>query len=418
MILMIFEMKNLQKADKQVYKTIKGELKRQEEGLELIASENYVSEAVLEALGSVMTNKYSEGYPGKRYYGGQEFTDEVEQLAIDRAKKLFGAAHVNVQPHSGAPANMIVYSALLEPGDTVLGMDLGHGGHLTHGHPVTLSAQIYNFVRYKTKEDGTIDYDELLKMAKKHKPKMILAGFSSYSRNLSYAKFRKIANEVDAILMMDMAHIAGLVAGGVLANPVKYCDVVTTTTHKTLRGPRGGMILCKKKYAAAIDKATFPGFQGGPHMNNIAAKAVSFGEALKPSFKIYAKQVVENAKVLQEALQGYGFHICFGKTENHMMLIDTIKNKNLTGKQVETALDIAGMTLNKNMIPDDERSPFDPSGVRLGVPAVTTRGMEEEEMLLIAGWMNDVCDNIDNAKELKKIRKEVLTLCKKFPLYK
>ncbi len=415
---MIFEMKNLQKADKQVYKTIKGELKRQEEGLELIASENYVSEAVLEALGSVMTNKYSEGYPGKRYYGGQEFTDEVEQLAIDRAKKLFGAAHVNVQPHSGAPANMIVYSALLEPGDTVLGMDLGHGGHLTHGHPVTLSAQIYNFVRYKTKEDGTIDYDELLKMAKKHKPKMILAGFSSYSRNLSYAKFRKIANEVDAILMMDMAHIAGLVAGGVLANPVKYCDVVTTTTHKTLRGPRGGMILCKKKYAAAIDKATFPGFQGGPHMNNIAAKAVSFGEALKPSFKIYAKQVVENAKVLQEALQGYGFHICFGKTENHMMLIDTIKNKNLTGKQVETALDIAGMTLNKNMIPDDERSPFDPSGVRLGVPAVTTRGMEEEEMLLIAGWMNDVCDNIDNAKELKKIRKEVLTLCKKFPLYK
>ncbi|XLQ19630.1 MAG: serine hydroxymethyltransferase [Candidatus Moraniibacteriota bacterium] len=411
-------MKNLQKADKQVYKTIKGELKRQEEGLELIASENYVSEAVLEALGSVMTNKYSEGYPGKRYYGGQEFTDEVEQLAIDRAKKLFGAAHVNVQPHSGAPANMIVYSALLEPGDTVLGMDLGHGGHLTHGHPVTLSAQIYNFVRYKTKEDGTIDYDELLKMAKKHKPKMILAGFSSYSRNLSYAKFRKIANEVDAILMMDMAHIAGLVAGGVLANPVKYCDVVTTTTHKTLRGPRGGMILCKKKYAAAIDKATFPGFQGGPHMNNIAAKAVSFGEALKPSFKIYAKQVVENAKVLQEALQGYGFHICFGKTENHMMLIDTIKNKNLTGKQVETALDIAGMTLNKNMIPDDERSPFDPSGVRLGVPAVTTRGMEEEEMLLIAGWMNDVCDNIDNAKELKKIRKEVLTLCKKFPLYK
>lgn len=411
-------MKHLQKTDKQVYKTIQGELKRQEEGLELIASENYVSQAVLDALGSVMTNKYSEGYPGNRYYGGQEFTDQVEQLAIDRAKKLFGAAHVNVQPHSGAPANMIVYSALLEPGDTVLGMDLGHGGHLTHGHPVTLSAQIYNFVRYKTKEDGTIDYDELLKMAKKHKPKMILAGFSAYSRSLSYAKFRKIANEVDAILMMDMAHIAGLVAGGVLPNPMRYCDVVTTTTHKTLRGPRGGMILCKQQYAKAIDKATFPGFQGGPHMNNIAAKAVSFGEALKPSFKKYAIQILVNAKVLEQALTGYGFHICFGKTENHMMLIDTVKSKGLTGKQVETALDFVGVTLNKNMIPDDPRSPFDPSGVRLGVPAATTRGMSEGEMLQIAGWINDVCDNIDNQKELKKIAKEVKRTCKKFPLNK
>ncbi|MEA3323214.1 MAG: serine hydroxymethyltransferase [Patescibacteria group bacterium] len=411
-------MKHLQKADKQVYKTIQGELKRQEEGLELIASENYVSQAVLDALGSVMTNKYSEGYPGKRYYGGQEFTDQVEQLAIDRAKKLFGAAHVNVQPHSGAPANMIVYSALLEPGDTVLGMDLGHGGHLTHGHPVTLSAQIYNFVRYKTKEDGTIDYEELLKMAKKHKPKMILAGFSAYSRSLSYAKFRKIANEVDAILMMDMAHIAGLIAGGVLSNPMRYCDVVTTTTHKTLRGPRGGMILCKQKYAKAIDKANFPGFQGGPHMNNIAAKAVAFGEALKPSFKKYAAQILVNAKVLEQALTGYGFHICFGKTENHMMLIDVVKSKNLTGKQVEVALDSVGITLNKNMIPDDPRSPFDPSGVRLGVPAATTRGMDEGEMLIIARWINDVCDNIDNKKELKKIAKEVKAVCKKFPLNK
>ncbi len=411
-------MQNLKKQDKQVYKTIQGELKRQEEGLELIASENYVSDAVLEALGSVMTNKYSEGYPGKRYYGGQEFTDQVEQLAIDRAKKLFGAAHVNVQPHSGAPANMIVYSALLEPGDTVLGMDLGHGGHLTHGHPVTLSAQIYNFVRYKTKEDGTIDYDELLKMAKKHKPKMILAGFSAYSRSLSYAKFRKIANEVDAILMMDMAHIAGLVAGGALPNPMRYCDVVTTTTHKTLRGPRGGMILCKQKYAAAIDKANFPGFQGGPHMNNIAAKAVAFGEALKPSFKKYAAQILVNAKVLEQALAGYGFHICFGKTENHMMLIDTVTSKNLTGKQVETALDFVGITLNKNMIPDDPRSPFDPSGVRLGVPAATTRGMGVDEMLKIAEWINDVCDNIDNQKELKKIAIDVKRTCKKFPLTK
>ena len=411
-------MKNLQKTDKEVYKAIQGELKRQEEGLELIASENYVSKAVLEALGSVMTNKYSEGYPGNRYYGGQEFTDKVEELAIERAKKLFGATHVNVQPHSGAPANMIVYSALLEPGDTVLGMDLGHGGHLTHGHPVTLSAKIYNFVRYKTRDDGTIDYDELAKMAKKHKPKMILAGFSSYSRNLSYTKFRKIANDVGAILMMDMAHIAGLVAGKALSNPVKYCDVATTTTHKTLRGPRGGMILCKKKYAQAIDKAAFPGFQGGPHINNIAAKAVAFGEALKPEFKTYSKNLIENAKVLSEALKGYGFHICFGKTENHMMLIDTVKSKKLTGKQVEEALDRVGITLNKNMVPDEPRSAFDPSGVRLGVPAATTRGMRIDEMLKIASWINDVCDNIDNEKILNSIAKEVKQTCKKFPIYK
>jgi glycine hydroxymethyltransferase len=409
---------DLKKKDKQVYKAIQGELKRQEEGLELIASENYVSEAVLEALGSVMTNKYSEGYPGKRYYGGQEFTDEVEELAISRAKKLFGAGHINVQPHSGAPANMIVYSALLKPGDTVLGMDLGHGGHLTHGHPVTLSAKIYNFVRYKTKEDGTIDYDNLLEMAKKHKPKMILAGFSSYSRNLNYSKFRKIAKEVDAILMMDMAHIAGLVAGKALANPVRYCDVVTTTTHKTLRGPRGGMILCKKQFALAIDKAAFPGFQGGPHMNNIAAKAVAFSEALEPEFQEYAQNILENAKVLSQALEGYGFHICFGKTQNHMMLIDTVKSKNLSGKEVEEALDAVSITLNKNMVPDEPRSAFDPSGVRLGVPAATTRGMGVDEMLKIASWINDVCDNINDDKKLKKIAKDVKKVCKKFPIYK
>ncbi len=409
---------DLKKKDKQVYKAIQGELKRQEEGLELIASENYVSEAVLEALGSVMTNKYSEGYPGKRYYGGQEFTDEVEELAISRAKKLFGAGHINVQPHSGAPANMIVYSALLKPGDTVLGMDLGHGGHLTHGHPVTLSAKIYNFVRYKTKEDGTIDYDNLLEMAKKHKPKMILAGFSSYSRNLNYSKFRKIAKEVDAILMMDMAHIAGLVAGKALANPVRYCDVVTTTTHKTLRGPRGGMILCKKQFALAIDKAAFPGFQGGPHMNNIAAKAVAFSEALEPEFQEYAQNILENAKVLSQALEGYGFHICFGKTQNHMMLIDTVKSKNLSGKEVEEALDAVGITLNKNMVPDEPRSAFDPSGVRLGVPAATTRGMGVDEMLKIASWINDVCDNINDDKKLKKIAKDIKKTCKKFPIYK
>lgn len=414
---LFYIMTYLEKADRQVHKMIQGELKRQQEGLELIASENYVSEAVLEALGSVLTNKYSEGYPGKRYYGGQEFTDKIENLAIDRAKKLFGAEHVNVQPHSGAPANMIVYSALLEPGDTVLGMDLGHGGHLTHGHPVTLSAKIYNFVRYKTEEDGTIDYEKLHMLAKEHKPKMILAGFSAYSRNLSYAKFRKIANDVGAILMMDMAHIAGLVAGGVVSNPVKYCDVVTTTTHKTLRGPRGGMILCKKKYAQAIDKATFPGFQGGPHMNNTAAKAVAFGEALKPSFKKYAQQILLNAKAMEKELKKHGFHICFGKTENHLLLIDVVKSKGITGKQAEIALDMVGITLNKNMIPDDQRSPFDPSGVRLGVAAMTTRGMKEREMIVVAQWINDVCAQSTDKRTLARVRNEVRALCKKFPLY-
>ena len=410
-------MKNLKKNDPAAYKILQGELKRQQEGLELIASENYVSPAVLEALGSVMTNKYSEGYPGKRYYGGQEFTDKIENLAIERAKKLFGAEHVNIQPHSGAPANMIVYSALLQPGDTVLGMDLGHGGHLTHGHPVTLSAKIYNFVRYKTEENGTIDYEKLRALALEHKPKMILAGFSAYSRNLSYAKFRKIAQEVDAILMMDMAHIAGLVAGGVIPSPVRICDVVTTTTHKTLRGPRGGMILCKKKFAQAIDKATFPGFQGGPHMNNTAAKAVAFGEALKPSFKKYAQQILLNAKAMEKELKIRGFHICFGKTENHLLLVDVVKSKNLTGKQVETALDAVGITLNKNMIPDDARSPFDPSGIRLGVAAMTTRGMKEKEMIIVAKWIDEVCNNIDDKKVLQRIHKDVQLLCKKFPIY-
>jgi glycine hydroxymethyltransferase len=407
----------LKNTDNAVFKLITGELHRQQDGLELIASENYVSQAVLEALGSIMTNKYSEGYPGNRYYGGQEFTDKVESLAIERAKKLFGAQHVNVQPHSGAPANMIAYSALLQPGDTVLGMDLGHGGHLTHGHPVTLSAKIYNFVGYKTEPDGSIDYVALHALAKKCRPKMILAGFSSYSRNLSYAKFRSIAKDVDAILMMDIAHIAGLVAGGVVANPVRYCDIVTTTTHKTLRGPRGGMILCKKKFAAAIDKATFPGFQGGPHMNNTAAKAVAFGEALKPSFKRYAAQILRNAKTMEHSLKEHGFHICFGKTENHMLLIDTVRSKNLTGKQVEVILDTVGITLNKNMIPDDPRSPFDPSGIRLGVAAMTTRGMKEREMKIVAQLINDACESTSDKKALQDLKMKVVALCKKFPIY-
>ena len=411
-------MKYISKQDKQVYKAILGEIKRQQEGMELIASENYVSEAVLEALGSVFTNKYSEGYPGHRYYGGQTWTDEVEKMAILRVKKIFGADHVNVQPLSGAPANMIAYSAVLKPGDKVLGMDLSHGGHLTHGHPVTLSAKIYNFVRYKTGKDGKIDYKELEKMAIKEKPQMILAGFSAFTRQLDYKKFQDIAKKVGAITMIDIAHIAGLIAGKAIPNPVSYFDIVTTTTHKTLRGPRGGMIMCKEKYAKAIDKAAFPGFQGGPHMNNIAAKAVSFGEALKPSFKVYAKQILKNAKVLESELKKHGFNLMFGGTDNHMVLVDVFGSKGVTGKEAEVALDKIGITLNKNMIPDDPRSPFDPSGVRIGVPAITTRGMKEREVKIISKWINDAIENHQDEKYLKKIHLEVIKLCKKFPIYK
>jgi len=408
----------LKKNDNNVYNFIKQEKKRQKEGMELIASENYVSEAVLEALGSVFTNKYSEGYPGRRYYGGQEFTDGIENLAIQRAKKLFKAQHVNIQPHSGAPANMIVYSAVLNSGDKVLGMDLSHGGHLTHGHPVTLSAQIYDFVGYKTNENGEIDYDELEKIAKKEKPKLMLAGFSAYSRKINYRRFTQIAKKVGAISMMDMAHIAGLVAGKALTNPIPYFDIVTTTTHKTLRGPRGGMIMCKKKYAQAIDKSAFPGFQGGPHMNNIAAKVVAFGEALQPSFQKYSQQILKNAKVLEKELKKYNFKIVFGKTENHMVLVDVFGSKGITGKEFEIALDRVGITLNKNVIPDDPRSPFDPSGVRIGVPAVTTRGMKEKDIVKIVQWINNVAENINDKKSLVKIGKEVKTFCKKFPLHK
>jgi glycine hydroxymethyltransferase len=410
-------MKNLKKQDPQIYKTISGELKRQQEGMELIASENYVSEAVLEALGSVLTNKYSEGYPGHRYYGGQKYTDVVENLAIERAKKLFKAEHVNVQPHSGAPANMIAYSAVLKPGDTVLGMDLSHGGHLTHGHPVTLSAKIYNFIRYKTDRSGKIDYKELEKLAIKHKPKLILAGFSAYTRQLDYKKFQSIAKKVGAISMFDIAHIAGLIAGKALPNPVPYFDIVTTTTHKTLRGPRGGMIMCKKEFAKAIDKAAFPGFQGGPHMNNTAAKAVAFGEALKSSFKTYAKQIIKNAKVLENELRKHGFKLMFGGTDNHMVLVDVFGSKGVTGKEAEETLDKIGITLNKNMIPDDPRSPFDPSGIRIGVPAVTTRGMKEKEIKKICFWIKEAVENHKNTKKLKQLHKEVIKLCKKFPIY-
>lgn len=409
--------KNLKKNDPKIYQAVQGELKRQQEGMELIASENYVSKAVLEALGSVFTNKYSEGYPGHRYYGGQQYTDVIENIAIERAKKLFGAEHVNVQPHSGAPANMIAYNAVLEVGDTVLGMDLSHGGHLTHGHPVTLGAHVYNFVRYKTGKDGLIDYKELEQMAIKHKPKLILAGFSAYTRQIDYKKFTQIAKKVGAISMFDVAHIAGLIAGKAIENPVPFFDIVTTTTHKTLRGPRGGMIMCKEQFAKAIDKSAFPGFQGGPHMNNIAAKAVAFGEALKPSFKTYAKQVIKNAKVLEIELLKKGYRIMFGGTDYHMVLVDVMQSKGVTGREAEIALDKAGITVNKNMIPDDPRSPMDPSGIRIGVQAITSREMKEKEIKKIAEWINEIIENYENEKVLGKIKKDVVKFCKKYPIY-
>jgi glycine hydroxymethyltransferase len=410
-------LQNIKKQDPKVFAAIAGEIKRQQEGMELIASENYVSEAVLEALGTVFTNKYAEGYPQHRYYGGQEFTDVIETLAIERAKKLFGAEHVNVQPHSGAPANMIAYNAVLQPGDKVLGMDLSHGGHLTHGHPVTLSAKVYDFVRYKTDASGKIDYVELEKMAIKHKPKLILAGFSAYTRQLDYKKFQAIAKKVGAISMFDIAHIAGLIAGKAIPNPVPYFDIVTTTTHKTLRGPRGGMIMCRKEFAKAIDKSAFPGLQGGPHMNNVAAKAVAFGEALKPSFKAYAKQILKNAKVMENELRKHGFKLMFGGTDNHMVLVDVFASKGVSGKEAEQALDKIGITLNKNMVPDDPRGPMDPSGIRIGVPAITTRGMKEKEIKAICRWIKEAIENHRNEKLLKKLHQEVIRMCKKFPIY-
>ncbi|MDO8509606.1 MAG: serine hydroxymethyltransferase [bacterium] len=403
--------------DPQIDQSIKLELKRQEEGLEMIPSENFVSTAVLEALGSVLTNKYSEGYVGKRYYGGCEFIDQIEQLAIDRAKQLFGAEHVNVQPLSGAPANVAVYFALLKPGDTVLGMDLSHGGHLTHGHPVTYMAKIYNFIRYKTNAAGQIDLDNLRQMAIEHKPKIILVGYSAYSREIEYEKIKAIADEVGAITMADIAHIAGLIAGGQMNNPVPIFDIVTTTTHKTLRGPRGGMIMCKEKFAKDIDRSVFPGFQGGPHENNIAAKAIAFKEALEPEFKEYTRQIIANAKVLENKFRDLGYKLMFGGTDNHLLLIDVFTSTSVTGKQAQIALDKAAITVNKNMIPDDPRSPMDPSGIRLGTPALTTRGMKENEMNLIANWIDRAIKNWENEEELAKIKLEVIELTKKFPLY-
>ncbi len=408
---------HLKEFDQNIYDSIKREQARQEEGLEMIPSENFVSPAVLEALGSILTNKYSEGYVGKRYYGGCEFIDEVEQLAIDRAKQLFGAEHVNVQPLSGAPANVAVYFALLKPGDTVLGMDLSHGGHLTHGHPVTYMAKIYNFVRYKTNAEGLIDLDNLRQMALEHKPKIILVGYSAYSREIEYEKIKAIADEVGAITMADVAHIAGLIAGGQMNNPVPIFDIVTTTTHKTLRGPRGGMIMCKEKFAKDIDKSVFPGFQGGPHENNIAAKAVAFKEALEPQFKEYARQIKVNAKILEAEFNRLGYKLCFGGTDNHLLLIDVMTSKGVPGKDAQIALDKAGITVNKNMIPDDPRSPMDPSGIRLGTPALTTRGMKEAEMKIIAGWINEAITNWQDENKLAEIKQRVIELTKKFPLY-
>ncbi len=408
----------LRRSDKEVYTAVKGEEKRQEEGLEMIASENYVSQAVLEALGTVFTNKYSEGYPRRRYYGGQEYTDAVETLAINRVKKLFGAEHANVQPHAGAPANLAAYSAILKPGDTILGMDLSHGGHLTHGHPLTLPAQIYRFVGYKTELDGRIDYKKLEALAKKEKPKLVLAGFSSYTRQLDYAKISAIAKKVGAYSMMDMAHIAGLVAGKAVPNPVPYFDIVTTTTHKTLRGPRGGVILCRQEFAKAIDRAVFPGLQGGPLMNTIAAKAVAFGEALRPEFKKYAKQILKNAKTLEKEMSKRGAAILFGGTENHMIVMDVVKTYGITGKEAERLLDVIGITVNKNVIPDDPRGPMDPSGLRIGVPALTTRGMKEKEVKIVAGCIDEALRSEGNKKILQDIRKSVKKLCKQFSVYR
>lgn len=419
--------------DDQVAAYIAGEEQRERNGLELIPSENYVSRDVLTALGSIFTNKYAEGYPGRRYYGGQEFTDQIEQLAIDRAKELFHADHANVQPHSGAPANEAVYSAWLNPGDTVIAMDLSHGGHLTHGAPVTRSAQLYNFVRYKMKNvsTGEIDYDELRMLALEHKPKIILAGFSAYPRELDYDKFVAIGNEVGALLVADMAHIAGLIAGGVAENPLDHgFHVMTTTTHKTLRGPRGGLILSKgvvgnplrapektiENIPTLIDRAIFPGMQGGPHEHVIAAKAVAFHEAMQPEFKEYVTQVVKNASVLADALQARGFQLITGGTSNHLILADVYKSFGVDGKVVEEALDAIGLTLNANSIPDDELPPFRPSGIRLGTPAMTTRGLKEEHMEQVAEWMKQAIDAREDPTRLNELREEVTSFVQNFPL--
>lgn len=423
----------LSQTDPKLAKLLAGEQERQRNGVELIPSENYVSRAVLDALGSELTNKYSEGYPGKRYYGGQEFTDQIETIAIERAKSLFKCDHANVQPLSGAAANVATYFAWLEPGDTVLGMDLNHGGHLTHGHPVTYMAKLYNFVRYKMKdvETGEIDYDELRSLAKEHKPKIILAGFSAYPRSIDYAKVADIANEVGAVAMADMAHIAGLIAGGVLDNPFDHgFHIMTTTTHKSLRGPRGAMILSRgtvgnplkkpeqtiENLPTLIDRSVFPGFQGGPHMHQTLAIGVALGEAHEPEFKTYAQQVLDNAKTLATAMMDKGFKLVTNGTDNHLILADVWTSFGIGGKEAEETLDKIGLTLNKNSIANDTRKPFDPSGIRLGTPAMTTRGFKQSDMAQIADWMKVALDNRGDDKKLAKMHEEVTEYCLKFPL--
>jgi glycine hydroxymethyltransferase len=407
----------LYEADPEIAAAIDNEVRRQHEGLELIASENFVSEAVLEAMGSVFTNKYAEGYPGKRYYGGCEFADIVENLARDRAKQLFGAEHANVQPHAGSQANMEAYSAVLQPGDTILGLNLAHGGHLTHGHHLNFSGKTYRIVPYGvTKETETIDYDDLEKLAEKEHPKMIIGGGSAYPRIIDFARMRQIADKVSALYLVDMAHFAGLVAGGVHPSPVPHAHIVTSTTHKTLRGPRAGMILSKQEFAAAIDKVVFPGMQGGPLVHIIAAKAVCFREAMQPDFRDYARQVVANAKVLAETLAAEGFRIISGGTDTHLMLVDVF-SKGMLGSEAEKALDQAGITVNKNAIPFDTNPPMKPSGIRIGTPALTTRGMKEMEMRQIGRWISEALHNRTDNAVLGKIRKSVLEMADTFPLY-
>ena len=407
----------LKQVDPEIYEAIKGEMEREATKLELIASENFVSKAVLETAGCVMTNKYAEGYPKKRYYGGCEFVDIAEELARQRANELFGCEHVNVQPHSGSQANMGVYFAVLKPGDTIFGLNLSHGGHLTHGHPVNFSGKFFNVIQYGVKkETEIIDFEELRKLAREHQPKMIIAGASAYPRIMEYEPFREICDEVGAYLVADIAHIAGLIIAGLHPSPIPVADFVTTTTHKTLRGPRGGMIMCKKKYAKELDREVMPGIQGGPLMHIIAAKAVALKEAMEPDFKEYQKQIVKNAKAMAEALMEEGLELVSGGTDTHLILVKLF-NKNLTGKVVEETLDRAGITVNKNTVPFDPQKPFVTSGIRLGTPALTTRGMKEPEMQQIAKWIVEIIDNIENEEICERVRGEVIDLCKGFPLY-
>ncbi|NCD00663.1 serine hydroxymethyltransferase [bacterium] len=406
---------NLEQKDKEIFDVIKEETDRQKNELELIASENYMSKTVLEALATPLANKYSEGYSGKRYYGGNYIIDKVEDLAIERAKKLFSAEHVNVQSLSGSPANLAVYHAFLEPGDKVMGLKLDHGGHLTHGHGINFSGKLYNFIHYSVNEEGIIDMDEVREIAIKEKPKMIVAGFSAYSRDLDWQKFREISDEIGAILFADISHIAGLVAGKVLENPVPICDIVSTTTHKTLRGPRGAIIMCKEKFAKDVDKAVFPGTQGGPHNNVTAAKAVAFKEAFEESFKIYVKDVIKNAKVMANEFISLGYNIVSGGTDNHMFILN-LSDKDLSGKEVEKALEKVGISVSRSTVPNDSRPPYNPSGLRIGVPALTTRGLKENEIKEVVKIIDETIKNKDNDNELRLIKNKVLDICKRFPL--